>query len=937
MDLVEREQTLALLEALFEEVEAGEGRSALISGPVGTGKTALLGRAVTAVAGPALVLSARCSRAEQSLAMGVIDQLLHSPAWPAEVRAPLLQQFGQAGLPCAAADLPHSSVTSTAVTVSNAMLSLALRRPLVVVVDDIQWADRTSLAVLAIFLRRISSSRILVLLTESTSRFGVDWEFRAELHAQPGFLWLRLRRLSAAGTGELVRRRAGAEVAARSATAYHDASGGNPLLLNALLRDHLSGGTGAAGATSAAEADEPIVAGESFARAVQACLHRCEPAVREIAQALAVLPDDNVVGRSRRLLDLNTHDVVSGVSTLAEIGLVENGAFRHPAARRGVLDSLSLEEWARHHARAARLMYLESAPAPLVASLLLLAGETEEPWAPGVLLEAALEEDEPARALEMIDLAARSTSDERERALVVSARVRIEWRANPAAAQRGLPALQDAMRQGHLTDWSASALILYLLWHGKADEVSTTWNLLKELPPSAEPPEDSELRAMHLWTQYLHPESRSQLDTLAPPVPEDAGPAQEMSVLAASALTAVLTEGPDEERVVDAEYVLSTCRLGDTTVEWLLVALLTLIYAGRLDRASTWCDSLLAEANVRGVVTWQAILSAASADIALRTGETETALELATAALDLVPLEGWGVVVGYPLGCLLTAALVTGRLDDIGDEVWDAVPDKMFASGFGVQYLHARAYHLLITSRPRAAVDEFRRCGEVMRDWGLDNPLLAAWRHGAAEAYLVLGEVDEARELLAEEAGLPGAGDAVVRGGWLRLRAATEEQAPARVSLLRQSVELLEAGANRIELMLALASLANAHSELGEFGRAKLVARRARQMAKLSGAAALCDEILSVALTRRRQTSPQDTVEQVARAALSDAEFRVANLVSRGMTNREISAELFLTVSTIEQHLTRIYRKLDVKGRPEMVSLLQWGIGASRSRDTGVS
>ena len=45
---------------------------------------------------------------------------------------------------------------------------------------------------------------------------------------------------------------------------------------------------------------------------------------------------------------------------------------------------------------------------------------------------------------------------------------------------------------------------------------------------------------------------------------------------------------------------------------------------------------------------------------------------------------------------------------------------------------------------------------------------------------------------------------------------------------------------------------------------------------------------------------------------------RVASLAALGYTNREISKKIYITVSTVEQHLTRIYRKLDVKGRGDL-------------------
>ncbi|MDT0444325.1 helix-turn-helix domain-containing protein [Streptomyces johnsoniae] len=57
--------------------------------------------------------------------------------------------------------------------------------------------------------------------------------------------------------------------------------------------------------------------------------------------------------------------------------------------------------------------------------------------------------------------------------------------------------------------------------------------------------------------------------------------------------------------------------------------------------------------------------------------------------------------------------------------------------------------------------------------------------------------------------------------------------------------------------------------------------------------------------------------------ALSGAERRVAVLVREGCTNREISERLFITQSTVGQHLTRIYRKMQVNRRADLVRRLQ--------------
>jgi DNA-binding CsgD family transcriptional regulator len=74
--------------------------------------------------------------------------------------------------------------------------------------------------------------------------------------------------------------------------------------------------------------------------------------------------------------------------------------------------------------------------------------------------------------------------------------------------------------------------------------------------------------------------------------------------------------------------------------------------------------------------------------------------------------------------------------------------------------------------------------------------------------------------------------------------------------------------------------------------------------------------------SRRDESRPSNSLVADLSYALSDAELRVASLAALGYTNREISSELRITISTVEQHLTRTYRKLAVKGRAKLAERL---------------
>jgi DNA-binding CsgD family transcriptional regulator len=72
---------------------------------------------------------------------------------------------------------------------------------------------------------------------------------------------------------------------------------------------------------------------------------------------------------------------------------------------------------------------------------------------------------------------------------------------------------------------------------------------------------------------------------------------------------------------------------------------------------------------------------------------------------------------------------------------------------------------------------------------------------------------------------------------------------------------------------------------------------------------------------------------------LTDAERRVALAVSRGISNREVSAELFLSVKTVDSHLQRIYPKLGIRSRAELAALVNGAVagrsGAALGSTTG--
>ncbi|MCR3752224.1 helix-turn-helix transcriptional regulator [Lentzea californiensis] len=285
-------------------------------------------------------------------------------------------------------------------------------------------------------------------------------------------------------------------------------------------------------------------------------------------------------------------------------------------------------------------------------------------------------------------------------------------------------------------------------------------------------------------------------------------------------------------------------------------------------RFEHWLTALTRQA---GEPTMRALLDCVRAEDAWRRGDVAATAASAKAALAGLSADAWGVVIGFPLRFALLADAALGRETEPHH-----VPDAVFRTVFGPRYRHARGHHHLALNRPHAALDDFTACGD---------------RLGAAEARLALGQPWPAKALLEQE--IAATADPRTTGIALRLLARTAARAD-RPRLLREAVRKLEHAGDRLELSRALADLGRDQRDRGVLAEARLLGRRARRESGLPGEPG------------------------AAQGVLSAAERRVAALAAAGHSNREIGLRLCVTVSTVEQHLTRVYRKLEVAGRDDL-------------------
>ncbi|MDT3397960.1 AAA family ATPase [Streptomyces sp. B1866] len=915
--LIDRSAHIGLAEAALGECASGRFRLLIAEGGPGCGKSAFLREflRVASRAG-ALVAEAPGLPGGRAAPLGLVRRLAAAPGLPEPVR----ERLRTAG------DRDAGQVPGAAQELGAALCAACAPAPLVIAVDDLHHVDQASLRHLLHAADRARSARVLVIGTENPYRDDSDPVLATELLRHPGFQRLTLGPLGRDGVARLVGEHRGRPVDDRLAAQYTAITGGNPLLLRALLAD-ADPAPGAAG-----RAPRPT-AGGRFHHAVVACLAGAGAAVQQVAGALAVLDARGTPARLGRLLRPDDPTRVDRALALLEAGGLTTGhRLRHPAVAAAATDHLTAAERRRLHERSALLLHAESAPATEVGRHLLAAQPAAPPWAVAVLRDAAaqaLVDDDADAAIGYLTAARRACTRPHQAAAVRVALAGATWRVNPSAAEQHCADALADLRAGRLTDGDAALLRRLLTGCGRLEEAGWARPLAADDPRGAA--EHATPSPATGWPSVLHPCPWPPAAEEHRPHPApDAAPAREpwdeaLGPGAAAAVWGLPGPGTTEAAVREAESRLRSCPLMDGTLAVVANAVRTLLRAGRTASADQWCQRLLAEAVGRRSPGWQANFLAIRAEIALRRGALADADAYAQEALDRLPGRGGSVLVGSPLACQLLARTVMGRYDDATRVLHHPVPGALFHSVYGLAYLRARGHYHLATGHCRAALGDFRTAGRMAQRWGLDHPALLPWRTDVAQAFLRLGERAKAATMITEElARGRGWSDPHARGVTLRLRARVAAP-PERPHLLTRAVEALQECGNRLELAQALADLGTAYQSTGDPVRANKLRRRAWRMAQDCGAAALCDSILP-----RQAMRGGDRLDLPGRelvAGLSESETRVAILAANGNSNREIALKLCVTMSTVEQHLTRVYRKLNISRRQELPKSLIGPLG----------
>jgi DNA-binding CsgD family transcriptional regulator len=935
--LLEREPELKEFGNTLAEARQGRGRVVFVEAPAGLGKTTLLNAASERGAKEGfLCLRARATELERDFAYGCVRQLLEPAAATASdsernrlfegaaaLSEPLFTQTAT-GLESPAAE----SATSIRHGLYWLLNNLADDVPVVLSIDDLHWADAESVRFLNYLGPRLDGLPLAVLTSTRTGE-TVTADI-ARLATGPSTTILRPRPLSIEATAAFCQKRLGAGVAEDFAAACHDATGGNPFFLEALLRQTSEQGLST---DSGKGIREQRIGPREVAQAVLLRLTGAPPSATALVRAVAVLGDGANLVEAADLVEIPEEEVAREADRLAALEIFVPGErleFAHPIVREAVYADIGPHERADTHARAARILAASGASEERVAAQVTEAEPTGDPLRVELLRRVAAESIARAAPSGAVALLSRALAEPPP--VDVRAQVQLELGTaelrlgKPEAAghlEEALGALVEPEPVARAARELANARAMPGDYDGMVAALSRGIDRVEGEDPELALLLEAEMAAKALQGGTgLRQASASRLKRHTDL--EGATPGERL-VLASIAYERARASESEREAAALIEEALAGGQLlseQDTDVAGPFYVLVrALLCTDALDLARESLDQGLGNARHRGSMPATAYVLTHRAWCSLLQGLIPRAEADARTALGLLDTEGIRLGAAFALAGLLLALIERGELDQAERELAESSFAEEIPTGLvSNNLLEARARIHLACGRPREALQDVFEFGRTEESLGAANPLASRWRSIGAQALDASGDRKGAERMADDDldrARRWGAASGI--GIALRARGLVDDDAGRSLEFLDEAVKALRLAPARLEHARALVDLGAA------LRRAN---RRADARRDLEQGLALAERCGGLALAERARTELRaaggPTSDPLADGIgqLTASELRVASLAAQGQSNPEIAQSLFVTRKTVETHLGHVYSKLGISGRGELEDAL---------------
>ncbi|MFE2216595.1 helix-turn-helix transcriptional regulator [Streptomyces canus] len=909
-----REPELRELHSALRHSRSGAARLVVIDGPAGMGKTALISRFLEQLDDVCtLLVSGEASESE--LPNGVVTQLVQQGRTIANCPKERAEPGGD-----------HAELPASPMRAGNVLLELLRelqqRGCALQVLDDAHWADRASLQALTFVLRRLRFERVLTVVAMRDIADQSLPEGLRRLLAGAHTHRLSLTGLSASDLRAFGERAGTVRLTRPAAVRLHAHTLGNPLYVCSLLDELPPQRLDAVGL--------PLPAPRSYAQEVRAALGRCGTRARRLAAAACVL------GRtcSLHLVSLlaGVEQPLEALEELVTAGLLEEHRsvggvsvrFAHPLVRAAVYQDLGPSTRAALHLRAADLagdgaaalehrVLASHGPDERLATELAAYARREASvghltWA-GVrlrqaasLVPSAVERDRLAgEAVEILVCDGRVQE-------AVEAADGLTGAAGSALQRCALG--QTALARGRLEE---AQVLLANAWEtcDVATEPATAARIAEQL--AAVCLLQARGKEAALWARRAR-----QLD-----VPRPAG-----SLLRFSQMAALGICGAAEEGLALADSLADPVLTQITELDLLLGRGVLRLWTDDITAARQDLLGVLAVGQDTGGPL-RAIALCALTQAEYRLGRWDQAEAHGAAATALVDEseQRWLAPIAHAVAALVPAA--RGQWDRAEDHLRRAlgVPPPAQGAAAIAYVAGAQAHFAAARGDSQGTVDALGPLAALGDRDGVHEPGVILWADLLVDALVAIGDLPLAQAVLDRAEGL-------ARDRGRRFAQAVAARARGNLAAARHDSDQAEAAfreaLSHAAQVWAPFTMARVELDYGAFLRR--TGRRTAAGERLGRARVLLAELgagPSLLRCERELAACGRAVDQMPSATMSPLtpqELAIARLAAQGMTNRQISRELVLSVKTIECHLSHSYAKLGIGSRTELAArLLHFG------------